>query len=565
LLQRIRFWNRLPWRARLACLGGACLLALIALIVLIADAFFLEAPAPAATIPRTIPFTDVNPYGANFFLEREVEAWKRDKTVRMASEAGIGWAKQEFLWEEIEKRKNVFDWAKYDDIVAVYQKYNLQIIARLDRPPAWARQHPSETGSSGPPDRLDDYADFVEEFARHYRGRIFFFQVWNEPNLGREWDDGPVDPDAYVQLLQLVYPRVKAVDARIQILSAPLAITLGEPFMPGSDKWRNMNDLDFLEAMYRAGAKDYFDILSANAFGLESPPEAPPDPRQLNFQRLVLERQVMERNGDESKPVWIAEYGWNAAPESFPKEKLTWGRVTEQEQADYTLRGIEYARANWPWVGVVNLWYFRQVGNIVSDNAEYYFRLVDVDFTPRLVLSRVQEATRKYAVAGPGEYQETDPAITWRGRWELRQSARARGTLEMVSHTPGAQAIIRFWGDSLDLVSVRGPDSGRVYVSLKGEAPPNLPRDSAGHAYLDLANEGPRVYGRVPVLTDLGRGAHTVELTVASQEGEVVLDGFTVQAANVPTFPTREVAIAAVLGLLAAVGLWIEWKRRENK
>jgi hypothetical protein len=412
---------------------------------------------------------------------------------------------------------------------------------------------------------LADYADFVEEFARHYRGRIFFFQVWNEPNLGREWDDGPVDPDAYVQLLQLVYPRVKAVDARIQILSAPLAITLGEPFMPGSDKWRNMNDLDFLEAMYRAGAKDYFDILSANAFGLESPPEAPPDPRQLNFQRLVLERQVMERNGDESKPVWIAEYGWNAAPESFPKEKLTWGRVTEQEQADYTLRGIEYARANWPWVGVVNLWYFRQVGNIVSDNAEYYFRLVDVDFTPRLVLSRVQEATRKYAVAGPGEYQETDPAITWRGRWELRQSARARGTLEMVSHTPGAQAIIRFWGDSLDLVSVRGPDSGRVYVSLKGEAPPNLPRDSAGHAYLDLASEGPRVYGRVPVLTDLGRGAHTVELTVASQEGEVVLDGFTVQAANVPNFPTREVAIAAVLGLLAAVGLWIEWKRRENK
>jgi hypothetical protein len=565
LLQRIRFWNRLPWRARLACLGGACLLALIALIVLIADAFFLEAPAPAATIPRTIPFTDVNPYGANFFLEREVEAWKRDKTVRMASEAGIGWAKQEFLWEEIETRKGVFDWSKYDDIVAVYQKYNLQIIARLDRPPAWARQHPSETGSSGPPDRLDDYADFVEEFARHYRGRIFFFQVWNEPNLGREWDDGPVDPDAYVQLLQLVYPRVKAVDARIQILSAPLAITLGEPFMPGSDKWRNMNDLDFLEAMYRAGAKDYFDILSANAFGLESPPEAPPDPRQLNFQRLVLERQVMERNGDESKPVWIAEYGWNAAPESFPKEKLTWGRVTEQEQADYTLRGIEYARANWPWVGVVNLWYFRQVGNIVSDNAEYYFRLVDVDFTPRLVLSRVQEATRKYAVAGPGEYQETDPAITWRGRWELRQSARARGTLEMVSHTPGAQAIIRFWGDSLDLVSVRGPDSGRVYVSLKGEAPPNLPRDSAGHAYLDLASEGPRVYGRVPVLTDLGRGAHTVELTVASQEGEVVLDGFTVQAANVPNFPTREVAIAAVLGLLAAVGLWIEWKRRENK
>lgn len=34
--------------------------------------------------PRTIPGTDVNPYGANFFLDREVEDWKRDRTVRMA-------------------------------------------------------------------------------------------------------------------------------------------------------------------------------------------------------------------------------------------------------------------------------------------------------------------------------------------------------------------------------------------------------------------------------------------------------------------------------------------------
>ena len=75
---------------------------------------------------RTIPNTDVNPYGANFFLDREVEPWKLDKTLQMASQGGIGWVKQQFTWEEVEPtRKGEFlepatkssSWGKFDAIV----------------------------------------------------------------------------------------------------------------------------------------------------------------------------------------------------------------------------------------------------------------------------------------------------------------------------------------------------------------------------------------------------------------------------------------------------------------
>ena len=70
----------------------------------------------------------------------------------------------------------------------------------------------------------------------------------------------------------------------------------------------------------------------------------------------------MVRYGDEGKAVWFNEYGWNAAPVHFTDEQLIWERVTEEQQAEYTLRGIEYARTEWPWAGVFNIWYFRQVG-----------------------------------------------------------------------------------------------------------------------------------------------------------------------------------------------------------
>ncbi len=59
--------------------------------------------------PRSVANTDVNPYGANFFLAREVEPWKRERTVEMAQEASLGWAKQQFAWAEIEpQRKGEF-------------------------------------------------------------------------------------------------------------------------------------------------------------------------------------------------------------------------------------------------------------------------------------------------------------------------------------------------------------------------------------------------------------------------------------------------------------------------
>src|SRR3990170_4989778 len=69
-----------------------------------------------------IPFTDVNPLGANFFLDREVELWKKELTLKMAQEAGLGWVKMLFSWESLEPRKGQFwderykksTWDKYD-------------------------------------------------------------------------------------------------------------------------------------------------------------------------------------------------------------------------------------------------------------------------------------------------------------------------------------------------------------------------------------------------------------------------------------------------------------------
>jgi hypothetical protein len=343
---------------------------------------------------RPIPDANVNPWGANVFLHKEVEAWKKEKTLEMAREAGIAWLKQHFPWEEIEQpsKGKFFDerwkkptWQKFDELVELAEKYKLKLIVRLDRPPAWAKQNNAHP--EAPPDRLEDYGDFVAAVAARYKGRIFHYQVWNEPNLASEWRESP-NPPEYVEMLRIGYTRLKEVDPQIRVLSAPLAITLER-------SPRALVELEFLDEMYKAGAKEFFDIMSANAYGLEYPPTAEPDPKVLNFRRVELLRQVMEKHGDTQKAVWFNEYGWNASPEDMDPKKLIWRRVTEKQQADWTVEGVTYARKHWPWAGVICIWYLRQVGDIPPTSSEYYFRMIDPDFTPRLVYKSVQKASKQ--------------------------------------------------------------------------------------------------------------------------------------------------------------------------
>jgi len=354
---------------------------------------------PRLDLAPNVPVNHVpgNPFGVNTFLQLEADPANVDRSLAMVKAAGFAWIRQQFPWEDIEihgkgdyqdRRTLPFKsaWLKYDRIVDLVEKHGLNMVVRLDAPPQWSRSNPAEEGTFGPPDNLADYADFVEAVVRRYRGRIHTLQIWNEPNIYPEWGNKRPDPERYVEMLQLATTRARAVDPNIVIISAPLAPTL-------DDDARSLNDLKYLERMYLAGARGTFDILGAIAYGLGT---APTDHRvawnRTNFARPELLRDLMVRYGDADKPVWIMEMGWNAVPEGMP---APFGRVTEAQQARYSVLAFERIRNEWPWAGVGFLWHFRLPDDSRRDQPIYYFRLVDPDWTPRPVYSAIQAvATR---------------------------------------------------------------------------------------------------------------------------------------------------------------------------
>ena len=340
-------------------------------------------PATAAGAPPLSPaaLSNVYPFGANTFLGSEVDLAKRERTVQLMKAAHIGWLKEQFLWDQIEHVRGTFTWQKYDQIVTLAEKYGIKVIARLDYPPPWTQK---KQNFNSPPDNLPDYADFINTFVQHYKGRVAAIQVWNEPNLAVEWGGNPPDAAAYTKMLKLAYTRAKEADPSVIVLSAPLAETLER-------SPRALVETDFLQKMYDAGAKGSFDVLSSNAYGLAYPPNDPPQANRLNFLRFTLLHDVAAKNGEPDKPIWFNEYGWNASPADFPPDQLIWGRVTRAQQAQYTVDGIKLAKT-YSYVGVVNIWYFRQVGSIPQNDSSYYFDMVDPEFNEEPVYAAVRDA-----------------------------------------------------------------------------------------------------------------------------------------------------------------------------
>jgi hypothetical protein len=82
---------------------------------------------------------------------------------------------------------------------------------------------------------------------------------------------------------------------------------------------------------------------------------------------------------------------------------MRFGQVTDEQAARYAVEAFQRARDEWPFVGVMGYWFFKNADDHEKNQSQYYFRLVDPDFTPR----PVYDAIRIYANAACQEWNKT--------------------------------------------------------------------------------------------------------------------------------------------------------------
>jgi len=422
-----------------------------------------------------IRHSGISPYGINTFLEQEADPDQVDRSLEMISTAGFAWIRQEFPWEDIEiaGKGDYWDpqwqkstWEKYDRIVDLAEHYDLDIIARLDNPPAWSREMGNTPGwTMAPPDDYADFADYCAAVINRYKGRIRYYQIWNEPNIYPEWGDQPADAAAYVEMLQLVYARAKATDPDCVIIAAGLAQTTEET--PPEFGPRNVSDLTYLERMYQAGVQGHFDVMGAQVYGLWTGPYDYRMSRdRSNFSRVQMLREIMVKHGDADKPIWATEVGWNALPEHFDGP-ANYGRVSPERQAIYATEAYQRASNEWPWMGVMNYWFFRRPSDSEMNQSWYYFRMVEPDFSPLPVYDALTTLTQRPPVMHKWYHQEDHWALNYDGDWRIvRDQEAVLGAYAQGQE--GASVSFSFKGRHLALVLREPEQKENLLVTVDG-------------------------------------------------------------------------------------------------
>lgn len=285
--------------------------------------------------------------------------------------------KQTFAWEDIQPERDVWLFERADQILDEVERRGLKLVVRLTDAPEWS--HPNQPGERGvdyvdaPPDDPADFGRYCGAVAERYRGRVAAYQIWNEPNLSREWGNRTPDPAAYVALLQACSEAIRAADPAAILISAGLAPT-------GNHDATATPDNVFLQQLYDLGFQQSVDVIGAHAPGYTAPEIAPEDApgghRFFSFRRIEDLRRIMIANGDAARQMAILETGYTT---DTVHPSMQWFAVSEEEQARLMVDAYEYAARHWrPWVGLMSAIYVADPG-WTPENEEYWWAVTTPD------------------------------------------------------------------------------------------------------------------------------------------------------------------------------------------
>jgi hypothetical protein len=175
---------------------------------------------------------------------------------------------------------------------------------------------------------FDQFASFVGGVAGLGPDAI---EVWNEPNIDREWPAGQISGGFYTELLRRSYQAIKGANGSVMVISGAPAPTGAEAAFPG----RVVNDDTFIRQMVDAGALNYMDCLGAHYNeGVVGPSQMSGDPRDNYYTRYF--RGMLDTYWNligGARPICFTELGY-LTPEGYPPLDpfFAWGANTTVAQ-----------------------------------------------------------------------------------------------------------------------------------------------------------------------------------------------------------------------------------------
>ncbi len=205
------------------------------------------------------------------------------------------------------------------------------------------------------PNFVEDYTAWVAGLAAAGADAI---EIWNEPNIEREWQIGHISPQAYTNLLCRSYSAIKAANPNTDVISAAPAPTgwFGGCGPNGCD------DRPWMQGLYNAGAANCLDYIGAHHNAGATSPSArighPANPGDTHPSWFFLPQTELYYNIFRgTRQIVYTEMGF-ASQEGVPafSDQFAWARGTNNAQQAAWLAEAVQLSINTGMVRVLIVW-----------------------------------------------------------------------------------------------------------------------------------------------------------------------------------------------------------------
>jgi hypothetical protein len=324
--------------------------------------------------PQIAALPNLDPFRMGIQLDPNLnqDDWRR--ALASIQRLGVKWLKVQISWKQLQPNgpdEISQDFRRLEIYLEEAYNAGLDILISVAKAPAWARSNQTE---DGPPDDPQMLVRFISLMLQEFGASLDAVEVWNEPNLAREWQGQPLSGQSYMLYFAPArdainqYAEAMKTDPKTPRSTPLYVITAGLAPTGDNPAGGSRNDRSYLQEMYRAGLGNYPDVFigihpyswgnppDATCCHLPSPPGWDDDPHFFFMNNVNDFREIMTDNGHTSNKLFVTEFGY-ATWDQFPGEPpQPWMAYNDRwAQGNYTIRAFQIAQSL-DFVGPIILW-----------------------------------------------------------------------------------------------------------------------------------------------------------------------------------------------------------------
>jgi hypothetical protein len=275
---------------------------------------------PSLQVGNDLPLTRLSPNPSTELLDNHIgvhfEHYDRYSDTEHVYRNGFKWIRIQSLTEFWGEGNDLLTFSlesippSVDEIISDYVDHGVNIVLDL-----WmgAGLRPYGTTFQSE-EEIDRYLDYVRFVVPHFRGRIHYYQIWNEP--------GDIAVSDYANLVRQVVPVIREEDPEARIIIGGMQGNWDNGYPGYGDYQRFSVDMVYLNELLRSGVVQMVDGISWHPF-YDNIPE---DPYYQRYPQTVQEIKALaasqgftgEYFADELLWRTVSEENWDGGPPVSP-------------------------------------------------------------------------------------------------------------------------------------------------------------------------------------------------------------------------------------------------------